>query len=459
MFVANYRGICIQVIAAKVYSNILKRRLQSWAELTLSEMQCGFRPGRSCTDAIFTLRSVIDRYVRKNKILFLCFIDISKAYDSIDRETAWKTLIHRGAPSKVIRLQRDMHMHTCCSVRVPGMGLGDMFAIETGFKQGDSISPMLFNLYLDSVLTVILPRLRALGVRVVYNVGGVLHDRPLHSLTSTEFVYLLLYADDMALLSESLTDLQCMVETVHNQFQDWGLALNFDKTKVMQVGNSPHPPRDLFVSGRKIEMVESFKYRGQIFTQDGSIEKEIQQRISKALTVFNDLRRKGVWSDKVISRSTKLRIYKTTVLSVLLYCGETWPVSQEHIHKLETVQMSCLRRICGYSLSQRKTNIMIRERCHVASISSLLRYQRLRWLGTVCRMAPDRLPLKVLFADIDGRGQRGRPQITWKALVQKDVEALSHEQGRRGTLINWWELCRNPKEWTDLIANLADRHI
>jgi hypothetical protein len=74
-------------------------------------------------------------------------------------------------------------------------------------------------------------------------------------------------------------------------------------------------------------------------------------------------------------------------------------------------------------------------------------------------MAPDRLPLKVLFADIDGRGQRGRPQITWKALVQKDIEALSHEQGRRGTLIDWWELCRNPKEWTDLIANLADRHI
>ena len=141
-------------------------------------MQYVFRPGRSCTDAIFTLRSVIDRFVRKNKTLYLCFIDISKAYDSIDRETAWNTLIHRGLPSKVIRLLRDMHLHTCCSVRVPGMGLGDLFAIETGFKQGDSISPMLFNLYLDSVLAVILPQLRALGVRVVNHVEGVLHDRP-----------------------------------------------------------------------------------------------------------------------------------------------------------------------------------------------------------------------------------------------------------------------------------------
>ena len=274
-----------------------------------------------------------------------------------------------------------------------------------------------------------------------------------------EFVYILLYADDMALLSESLSQLQSMVEIVHNQFQDWGLALNFDKTKVMQVGKSPRPSWDFFVSGRKIELVDSFKYLGQIFTHNGSIEMEIQQRISKALLVFNDLRKRGVWSDKVISRSTKIRIYKTTVLSVLLYCGETWPVSQEQIHKLETVQMSCLRRICGYSLSHRKPNIKIRESCNVASISSLLRYHRLRWLGTVCRMTPDRLPIKVLFADIENRGQRGRPHLTWKALVQKDIEALSQEQGLRGTLIKWWDLCRNTKEWIDIISNLADRHI
>ena len=457
--VGNYRGICIQAIAAKVYSSILKGRLQNWAESTLSEMQYGFRPRRSCTDAIFTLRCVIDRFLRKGKSLFLCFIDICKAYDSIDRDTAWNTLIHRGAPTKVVSLLRDMHSHTCCSVRLSGMGLGAQFTIETGFKQGDAISPMLFNLYLDSVIQTILPKLQELGVRVVYQVDGVLHDKPLHTLTHREFVYILLYADDIALLSESLADLKSMVEVVHNQFQAWGLAMNFDKTKVMQVGLSHPFSNDLFVAGKRIDMVESFKYLGQIFSHNGSIDLEIQQRISKALLVFNDLRKRGVWSDKVISRSTKIRIYKTTVRSVLLYCAETWPVSQQQIHKLESIQMSCLRRICGYSLLHRKTNIMIRERCRVASISSLLRYHRLRWLGHVCRMAPNRLPLTVLFADINSRGQRGRPQNTWKALIQKDIKDLSEEEGLRGTLINWWDLCRDHKGWMDLISKLADRHI
>ena len=102
---------------------------------------------------------------------------------------------------------------------------------------------------------------------------------------------------------------------------------------------------------------------------------------------------------------------------------------------------------------------MIRERCRVASISSLLRYHRLRWLGHVCRMAPNRLPLTVLSADINSRGQRGRPQNTWKALIKKDIKDLSEEEGLRGTLINWWDLRRDHKGWMDLISKLADRHI
>ncbi len=74
-----------------------------------------------------------------------------------------------------------------------------------------------------------------------------------------------------------------------------------------------------------MEMVESFNCLGQIFSHNGSIDSEIQQ-ISKALLVFTDLRRTGVWSDKVISRSTKIRIDKSTNLSALQYCAKTGAV-------------------------------------------------------------------------------------------------------------------------------------
>lgn len=75
----------------------------------------------------------------------------------------------------------------------------------------------------------------------------MLHDKPIHTFTHREFVYILLYADDIALLSESLADLKSMVEVVNHQFQAWGLALKFDKTKVMQVGLSPPMSNDFIL--------------------------------------------------------------------------------------------------------------------------------------------------------------------------------------------------------------------
>jgi hypothetical protein len=107
--VQNYRGICLQSVAAKVYSIILQARLRRWAESALLEVQFGFRNGRGCSDAIFVLRRVIDQYLVRRRPLHICFIDITKAYDSVDRETAWKALLHRGAPPK-IRMSR-MHVN------------------------------------------------------------------------------------------------------------------------------------------------------------------------------------------------------------------------------------------------------------------------------------------------------------------------------------------------------------
>ena len=108
-----------QSVAAKVYSAILKKRLRHWSEEALLEVQNGFRGSRGCADAIFVLRRIIDQHVIKNKQLHICFIDIAKAYDSIDRDTAWNTILHMGAPRKIVRLLRDMHQGTSSFVVIP----------------------------------------------------------------------------------------------------------------------------------------------------------------------------------------------------------------------------------------------------------------------------------------------------------------------------------------------------
>ncbi len=71
------------------------------------------------------------------------------------------------------------------------------------------------------------------------------------------------------------------------------------------------------------------------------------------------------------------------------------------------------------------------------SFHAISTYHHLHWLENLRRMTPNKLTLTVLFADIDSRGHRGRPQNTWNALIQKDIKALSEEQGLWGILIKW----------------------
>ncbi len=77
---------------------------------------------------------------------------------------AWTALLHCGAPAKIVQLPRDMHTDTGYVARAPGIGLGENFAVETGFKQGDAISPMLVIVYIDSVIRDVIPTITFLGI-------------------------------------------------------------------------------------------------------------------------------------------------------------------------------------------------------------------------------------------------------------------------------------------------------
>ena len=78
----NYRGITLLPTAYKLFANIIKNRLNEHLEDELVEEQCGFRKGRSCTDAIFTVQQIVEKRKEHNLPLFLLFIDYEKACDN-----------------------------------------------------------------------------------------------------------------------------------------------------------------------------------------------------------------------------------------------------------------------------------------------------------------------------------------------------------------------------------------
>ena len=99
----NWRGISLLSTAGKVLSRILLNRpVESIAEETPYESQCGFRKGRSTTDIVhvFTLRQLQEKF--KENINHMVFIDLTKAFDSVNREATWKILTKLSCPPKVV---------------------------------------------------------------------------------------------------------------------------------------------------------------------------------------------------------------------------------------------------------------------------------------------------------------------------------------------------------------------
>ena len=82
----NYWGISLLSVAGKIFVRVILNRLVTFSEQTFPEAQCGFRPGRSTVDMIFTVRQLQEKCIEQNKPLYLVFIDLTKAFDTVNRE-------------------------------------------------------------------------------------------------------------------------------------------------------------------------------------------------------------------------------------------------------------------------------------------------------------------------------------------------------------------------------------
>ena len=106
----NYRGISLVAHAGKVVLKVIAGRVSDYCEREniLPEEQCGFRPRRSTVDMMFVVRR-LQELARKDTPVYLCFIDLTKAYDSVDRTLLWDVLARFGVPPRMLAFIRQFH--------------------------------------------------------------------------------------------------------------------------------------------------------------------------------------------------------------------------------------------------------------------------------------------------------------------------------------------------------------
>jgi hypothetical protein len=176
--------------------------------------------------------------------------------------------------------------------------------INTGLKQGDALSPMLFNIALEEV------------IRNALNTGiGV-------KLQESKTIKLIAYANDIVLLSESESDQQSMAESLMDESKLMGLTINEEKTKYMMFSRKNNIHNNLMVRNMEFELVGNFKYLGVELNVSGNNHKEIQNKINSANKYF--FRLKTILKSKQVSIKSKLTLYKVMIRPIALYACETW---------------------------------------------------------------------------------------------------------------------------------------
>ena len=217
---------------------------------------------------------------------------------------------------------RNLYEGSESCVRV-GQGQTDFFGVDSGVRQGDALSPLLFNIVLDYVLKKVEPA----GNGIEWSAGRRLKD--------------LAYADDICLLANDLQDLRYMTEALVMEAGKFGLRINTGKTEVMKMrcADNSH----ISIENDELREVDKFVYLGCELRKDGDIRNEINIRIGKASAAFKGLN--GIWTKNCISLETKLKLFNSIVISVLTYGSESWKGLKEVEERVRRFESGCLRKI------------------------------------------------------------------------------------------------------------------
>ena len=466
----NYRGLSLISHVAKVFLKVLVTRLSAYIEREnlLPEEQCGFRPRRSTLDMIYVAKLLQEHARAKNTELYFCFVDLTKAYDMVNRGILWKILEKVGVPRKMISIIRGFHENMQARVLVHGQ-LSNVIEVTGGLRQGCPLAPVLFNIYFAAVLNAtsleihenpsIAPNLASLKPKKVI---GAIPQRLKQLGESGKFeeqtAWQVLFADDTGLVATSAEALSSMMACLVRTCADFGLHVSEKKTEAMVSRVSKLSPRvELNITGgeQSYRQTNSFVYLGSKVSELSDISIELKRRVQIA---FMKMKRFGkqLFDNQAMWLKYKVVMFKQEVLEALLYGCSTWTMKLSDYDYMEGIHRKLLCRICRIWKSKtdplRKRPVSYREVLRITkceTLGTLIRRRRLTYAGHLVRMKDGRLPKLLLLSELaGGRGRRGAKK-TWRTCLADDLKTFNIP------LTKWISLASSETTWAQVIENGA----
>ena len=391
----NYRTISLISHASKVMLKISLNRLKPQAEMIITEEQAGFKPGRCTREQIFILKILCERCLQHQQDLFnFFFFYFKKAFDGVWYASLSSTLKLYNINANLIKVIESLYSKATSAVYCNG-SVGNWFRTTVGVRQGCLLSPPLFNIFLERIIT------------------DALEDREGSVSICGRTITNLRFADDTDALAGKEEELVKLVNHLDQASTTYGMEINAKKTKLM-TNNIEGISLDIRIGCQKLETVQSFKYLGSVVTDEGS-KQEILSRIAQTIGALTKL--KTIWKDKNIALSSKIRLMHSLVISIFLYACETLTFTAELERKIQATERRCFRRLFGISYRDYVTNEEVRNRMRQAigpyeDLLTTVKKRKLKWYGHITRSTG--LAKMILQGTVQGGRRKGRQKKRWE---------------------------------------------
>ena len=318
--VGNYRPVSLLPLPSKIIEKIVHNRLSVffYDNNILDPKQGGFRKGHSTIDTIANFTNDVFSGNNNGVLTTACFIDMAKAFDTVNHEILCKKLEKLGIIGNIFKWIKNYlsHRNQCTSAH----GItSSTLQLTCGVPQGSILGPLFFIIYVNDIKT------------------------------SLNFCNHLLYADDTVLYKTG----ELGTSTINMQsdlceFKKWTdrnqLTMNVKKTKYVIFGLKSNTRKVvnhlLFINDNKLERVTSYKYLGLTLDMNLNYNKHLEnclKLVAHKAFLLNKIR-------MYIDVYTAITIYKTMILPILEYGDIIYDgANQKLLHDLQTFQNRILR--------------------------------------------------------------------------------------------------------------------